>query len=149
MPYLKIFIHCVWATKSRLPLIKDEIRPLVIKHLYENAEKKNIKALAIGGYRDHMHFLYSSDAVQSIANVINTIKGESSFWINKQKFIPEKFEWQDEYFAVSVSPSVLPKVISYIRNQEKHHGRKTFAQEYIKFLSDAGFEIDLDSKRTE
>jgi REP element-mobilizing transposase RayT len=68
------------------------------------------------------------------------IKGESSFWINKNKLTIEKFEWQDEYFAVSVSESMLDKVRDYIKNQEEHHRKKTFQEEYDEFISKYGFE---------
>lgn len=68
------------------------------------------------------------------------IKGESSFWINKQGLTQDKFEWQDDYFAVSVSESVIDKVREYIKNQEIHHSKKTFQQEYDEFIEKFGFE---------
>lgn len=68
------------------------------------------------------------------------IKGESSFWINKNELTNEKFEWQDEYFAVSVSESMLDKVREYIKKQEEHHSKKTFQQEYEEFITKYGFE---------
>jgi putative transposase len=67
------------------------------------------------------------------------IKGESAFWINKEALTTQKFEWQDEYFAVSVSESVVNKVREYIKNQEKHHKYKTFQQEYDEFIIKYGF----------
>jgi REP element-mobilizing transposase RayT len=68
------------------------------------------------------------------------IKGESSYWINKNRLTKEKFEWQNEYFAVSVSESMLDKVRDYIKNQEEHHRKKTFQEEYDEFISKYGFE---------
>jgi REP element-mobilizing transposase RayT len=68
------------------------------------------------------------------------IKGESSFWINKQKLIPHKFEWQDEYFAASVGYSSIENVRRYIANQEEHHKKITFADEYKMFLESNGLE---------
>jgi putative transposase len=67
------------------------------------------------------------------------IKGESSFWLNKNSLTKEKFEWQDEYFAVSVSESILDNVREYIKNQEQHHKNKSFQQEFDEFLSKLGF----------
>jgi REP element-mobilizing transposase RayT len=67
------------------------------------------------------------------------IKGESSFWINKNELTKEKFEWQDEYFAVSVSESMIDKVREYIKKQEEHHSTKTFQEEYDEFISKYGF----------
>lgn len=68
------------------------------------------------------------------------IKGESSFWINKNQLTKEKFEWQDEYFAVSVSESQLYRVRNYIKNQEQHHRKKTFQEEYDEFIAKYGFQ---------
>ena len=69
------------------------------------------------------------------------IKGESSFWVNKQKLIKSKFEWQDEYFAISVSESQVKAVRKYILNQEEHHKKKTFKQEYDEFIQKYGFQV--------
>ena len=77
---------------------------------------------------------------QTIQKIVQLIKGESSFWINKNNLIAEKFDWQDEYFAVSVSESVVDKVRNYIKNQEEHHSKKTFEQEYDEFIVKYGFE---------
>lgn len=68
------------------------------------------------------------------------IKGESSFWINQQKLTKTKFQWQSEYFAVSVSESILDKVRKYIKNQEEHHKKKSFQDEYEKFIAKYNFE---------
>jgi putative transposase len=72
------------------------------------------------------------------------MKGESSYWINKYKLTPEKFEWQDEYFAVSVSEKDVNKVREYIKNQEEHHCKTTFAQEYDLFMKKYGFRLMKD-----
>jgi putative transposase len=82
--------------------------------------------------------LISLGVEQTIAKVAGLIKGESSFWLNKQKLIGQKFEWQEEYIALSVSKSGIEKVRAYIANQEEHHKKKTFAQEYEEFLGAYG-----------
>jgi REP element-mobilizing transposase RayT len=79
---------------------------------------------------DHIHLLVSLGKEQSISNIALLIKGESSFWVNKHVLIPQKFQWQEEYFAVSVGESGLDKVRKYIAAQEEHHRKKTFAEEY-------------------
>lgn len=94
----------------------------------------------VNGYSDHCHCLVSLGIDQSIQKVMQLIKGESSFWINKNELTKEKFEWQDEYFAVSVSESMLDKVRAYIKNQEEHHNKKTFQEEYEEFITKYGFE---------
>ena len=88
---------------------------------------------------DHIHLLVSLGTEQTMAKVAMLIKGESSFWLNKQKLIKQKFEWQEEYIALSVSESAIAKVRAYIANQEEHHKKKTFIQEYEEFLKVHGF----------
>ena len=80
------------------------------------------------------------NATQNIAKIMNLLKGESSFWINKNKITEKYFDWQNEYFAVSLSHSHVNIVRRYIRNQEKHHLVKTFEEEYQEFIDKYGFE---------
>lgn len=117
-----------------------ELRSKVWDHIRDNAKKKGIFIDFINGYSDHCHCLVSLGIDQSIQKVMQLIKGESSFWINKNSLTTKKFEWQDEYFSVSVSESVLNKVREYIKNQEEHHRKKTFQQEYDAFITKYGFE---------
>lgn len=107
----------------------------------ENALKKNIYVDFVNGYTDHVHCLISLCQEQSIAKVVQLIKGESSFWINKNNLCKENFEWQDDYFAVSVSESGVNRVREYIKNQEVHHASKTFQQEYDEFVEKYGFRM--------
>lgn len=141
MPFIKIWVHLVWATKKRAPLLTQNIRQQVFSHIRENAKAKGIHVDFVNGYTDHVHLLISMDAEQHIAKLVRLIKGESSFWINKNKLCPEKFEWQDDYFAVSVSESGINKVREYIKNQEEHHKKKTFKQEYDEFMEKYGFQL--------
>jgi len=117
-----------------------ELREKVWNHIRENAKSKGIFIDFINGYADHCHCLISLGIDQSIQKIIQLIKGESSYWINKNKLTKEKFEWQDEYFAVSVSESMLEKVREYIKKQEEHHRKKTFQEEYEEFILKYGFE---------
>ena len=141
MPFVKVYIHFVWSTKNRIQFLNTkELRIKVWNHILENAKKKGVFIDFVNGYSDHCHCLVSLGVDQSIQKVIQLIKGESSFWINKHGLTKEKFEWQDEYFAVSVSESVIDKVRDYIKNQEEHHSKKTFQQEYDEFLRKFGFQ---------
>jgi putative transposase len=141
MPFVKVYVHFVWSTKSRVPyLCSKELRIKVWNHILENSRKKDIFIDFVNGYSDHCHCLVSLGVDQSIQKVIQLIKGESSFWINKEGLTKEKFEWQDEYFAVSVSESVIDKVREYIKNQEEHHSKKTFQQENDEFIRKFGFQ---------
>jgi REP element-mobilizing transposase RayT len=140
MPYVRIWIHFVWSTKNREPFLTDRIRKDVFQHIKENAKTKDIHIDFIGGYIDHVHCLISLGTDQTIKNIMRLIKGESSFWINKNKLAQGKFAWQDEYFAVSVSESNVASVRRYIARQEEHHKSKSFDEEFKVFMKRAGFQ---------
>ena len=141
MSYVRIWVHLVFATKNREPFLKKEIRDDVHKHIIENCKNQGIFLKAVNGSTDHLHCLVSLGKDQNIAKVSQLIKGESSFWINKSNLISEKFAWQDDYFAVSVSESQVETVINYIKNQEKHHLKKSFDDEVTEFLEKYGWEM--------
>jgi len=140
MPWVKVWIHFVWSTKNHAPFLNDGIRPAVFEHIKQNARSKGIFIDTINGYRDHVHCLISLSNDQTVEKTMQLIKGESSFWINKSGISKFKFQWQDEYFGVSVSPSGVAGVRRYISNQETHHRKVTFAEEYDDFMVRAGFE---------
>jgi REP element-mobilizing transposase RayT len=140
MAFVKIMIHAVWGTKNREPFLTKELLTVVIDHIRQNAKTKEIYIDRLNGHTDHMHCLMGLNADMSIAKAIQLIKGESAFWINKHKLTKSKFEWADEYFAVSVSESMLDKVRAYIDGQEEHHKKKTFQQEYEEFIKTYNFE---------
>ena len=121
MPYTKVLIHFIWATKNREHLISKELKPLLLQHMKDNSIKKEIFIDTINCVSDHIHLLVSLGTEQTIAKTAMLIKGESSLWVNKQKLIRSKFEWQNEYIALSVSYSAIDKVRAYISNQETHH----------------------------
>lgn len=144
MPYTKIYIHFIWSTKNRTHLIDKELKPVLLAHIKENSIKKEIFIDTLNCVSDHIHLLVSLGNEQTIAKTAMLIKGESSFWVNKQQLIKTKFEWQDEYIALSVSYSAIDKVRAYILNQEEHHNKKTFTEEYNEFI-DAN-QIDILAK---
>jgi putative transposase len=135
MPFVKVMLHCIWATKNRSPTISAELKPLLLNHIKENSVKKGIYIDCLNCVQDHIHILVSLGVEQTISKTIMLIKGESSFWVNRENIIRSKFEWQDDYIALSVSESALQKVRQYIANQEEHHRIKTFAEEYDVFLT--------------
>ena len=140
MPFVKVMIHAVWGTKNREPFLTSEIRALVIKHIKENAKVKGIHIDSINGYTEHLHCLFGLNADMSLSKAMQLIKGESAYWINKNNLIKNKFEWADEYYAASVSESVLEKVRAYIDNQEQHHKKVTFSKEYQDFIDKYKFD---------
>jgi REP-associated tyrosine transposase len=140
MPYVNNWLHCVWGTKNRAKFLLGDKRYIVIDHIRKNAKEKGVYIDFINGYTEHIHCLLSLHHDQSLSQVMQLIKGESSFWINKNSLILTKFKWAEEYFAVSVSESHLPKVREYIKNQEEHHRKKTWRDEYSELIEKYGFE---------
>lgn len=106
-----------------------------------NCKEKEIWLDTINCVSDHIHLLVSLGAEQTISKVVGLIKGESSYWVNKNKLTGTRFEWQTEYMGISVSESVVEKVREYIRNQEEHHRKKLFAEEYEAFMKKYGEKI--------
>ncbi len=145
MSFIEIYIHFVWATKNREKLLPTkQIRERVWEHIKENAQKKGIFIDTINGHCDHCHCIVSLGTNQTIRQIMQLIKGESSNWANKNKIIDKKFEWQDEYYAGSVSKSRLDVVRNYIKNQEEHHKIKSFEEELDQFIKRNGFKNNLD-----
>ena len=147
MPYVRVWVHLIWSTKDRTPLLTKELRHQVINHIKANASNKGIFLATINGVSDHVHALVSIKADQTIAKVTQLLKGESSHWVNAEKLVHGKFEWQDEYIAISVSESMVEKVRKYIKNQEEHHRKKTFTEEYREFIEKYGFAISSTDTR--
>ncbi len=145
MPFVKIWIHAVWATKNRQELLNKEVRSKIFDHIHQNGLAKDIFIDVVNGHIDHIHCLFRLKNNQTISKVMQLLKGESSFWINKQKLMKSKFDWQDEYFAVSVSESQVNKVRDYIQNQEEHHRKKSFQDEYNEFIEKYGFTVIKDN----
>jgi len=139
MPYVRIWLHVVFGTKNREKYLTDNVRNKVIDHILENAKMKEIFIDTIGGYKEHLHCLISLGTEQNVAKIINLIKGESSYWINKNKITEMKFEWADEYFAASVSESQINKIRNYIKKQVDHHRKKDYSEEYDEFMKKYGF----------
>jgi REP element-mobilizing transposase RayT len=145
MSYVRIWVHAVFSIKERALQTLDKMgKDTLIIHIKQQCNLKKIYLDSIGGYREHLHLLISLGSQQKIADVMHDIKGEASFWANKQKLFAHKLEWQDDYFAVSVSESQVKKVRNYIRSQEEHHRHKMFAEEVNEFLEKYGW-----TKKTE
>ncbi len=129
MSYIRIWLHCVWTTNKRIPYLNDEIRNEIIMHISNNAKLKDIYIDHINGYHDHLHALISLGKTQTISGVMQNIKGESSFWINKNKLTRLKFGWEDDFYCVSIGMSQLDVLRNYIRNQAQHHQNITIQEE--------------------
>lgn len=136
----KIWIHLIFGTKGRMPLIKESFEKKLhvhIKQIIENDFKCLISA--INGTSDHIHILILQNQNYSIAEIAKNVKGNSSHWINQNGFIKNKFAWQTGYGAFSISESMIDKVKKYIENQKEHHRKMSFAEEYKRFEMKYGF----------
>jgi putative transposase len=142
--YTQIHIHFVFAVKFRQAIISNEWKDELYKYIAGIIKSNNHKLLAINGVADHVHILLGIRPAQSISDLMKHIKQDSSKWINKNNFFKSHFEWQEGYGAFSYSKSQLNAVINYIQNQELHHSKRTFKEEYIDFLEK--FEIDYDER---
>ena len=140
MSFVKIWVHLVFATKNREPLLSKNFRYDLHNHIIQNCKEKDIFLQTINGYTDHIHCLISLGKDQTISKISQLIKGESSLWINKNNFTDGKFSWQDDYFAVSVSESQVETVVNYIKNQEQHHAKKSFDDEVQEFMTKYGWQ---------
>lgn len=147
MPSTKIWVHCVWSTKNRMPILTQPLRNLLFDHIRKNAVRKQIHIDRMNGHIDHVHCLLLLKPTQSIGEIIKLIKGESAYWFNNQSDIKNcKLQWQSEYFAVSVSESIVPTLRMYIDGQEIHHQKKTFSEEYNEFMKRYDFTIDEQTR---
>jgi REP element-mobilizing transposase RayT len=118
-----------------------ELRKKIFQHIKQNAEEKEIWLDNINGNNNHVHCLVSLGREQTISKLAQLIKGESSHWINKNKITNDKFTWQDDYWAVSVSESHLNSIRDYIQEQEEHHRKYSFDAEIDKFMKKYGWKF--------
>jgi putative transposase len=141
MSWVQIWVHVVFSTKNRFTFLKSpKIRSEVFHHIKENAKEKDIWIDCVNGSSEHAHCLLLLGKEMSISKTVQLIKGESSYWINKSGLLNRKFEWQDDYWAVSVSKSHVDQVREYIYNQEEHHRRVTFKEEVEQFMEKYGWQ---------
>ena len=138
MSYITAYVHFVWTTKNRIPFLKDSIRSKVIEHIKENAKEKNIYIDEINGFEEHIHCLVSLGPNKSLEKIAQLLKGESSFWTNKNNLTSQKFGWQNDYWVAGVGKAELNRVRNYIRKQEEHHRKVSFEEELGKFLEEFG-----------
>lgn len=140
--YMSCHVHYFFSTKQRRCLITPEIRPQLWACFGGIARENKMKAVAVGGTDDHVHILLSLPATVTLAKAAQLIKGGSSLWIHELFPNQRDFAGQEGYGAFTVSVSQLDKTIAYINNQETHHRKKTFQEEYLEFLKKHGVEYD-------
>jgi len=142
--YTQIHIHAVFTVQNRDSIIKSNWQDDLYKYITGVLQKNNHKLLVINGMTDHIHILFGFRPTQSLSDLMQDIKASSSKWINEKKFIRAKFSWQEGYGAFSYSRADIPKIIRYIQDQEVHHKRKSFMEEYLELLKE--FDIEYDER---
>lgn len=135
-------MHIVFSTKHRQPLIDESWRSQLHQYLGGTVRGMECVALEVGGVADHVHLLVSLHPKHSLADFLRGLKSNTSKWINESAFVRSRFEWQRGYGAFSVSQSQMEKVRQYIQNQEAHHHRMTFEEEFVMFLKAHGIAYD-------
>jgi REP element-mobilizing transposase RayT len=134
--YASIFVHCVFSTKDRRPLISAARARELYAYLSGIAVGEGFSLLVAGGTANHVHLLIALPAPKTLAIAVQKLKGSSSRWMGRG------FSWQEGYGAFSVSPSQIPVVKKYIQNQEEHHSKRSFEQEFVALLRNSGIAYD-------
>jgi len=142
--YTQLYIHCVFAVKYRKAVIHTSWEDRLHKYITGTIQKNGHKLLAINSAPDHLHLFVGLNPKQSISDMMRLVKGDSSEFVNKERFTQTKFQWQEGFGAFSNSRSQIDSVIKYILNQKQHHSKKTFHQEYLEILKD--YAVDFDEK---
>ena len=142
--FTQIYIHFVFAVQNRISLIQPEWKDELYKYITGIVQKNGHKLIAINGTANHVHIFTGYKPHQLIPDLMQDVKGSSSKWINEKWFVKGRFSWQEGYGAFSYSHSQIDQVVRYINNQEKHHKRQTFREEYVLLLKK--FNIQFDEK---
>jgi putative transposase len=142
--YSQIYIHAVFAVKSRENLIAKSWRDNLHKYISGILKQEDAFPLAVGGWLDHVHVFFSLPPSKSISEVMRVVKSSSAKWTNEEKFVKGKFQWQEGFGAFTNSRSEIDNVVKYIMSQEEHHAGKSFKTEYLQLLRK--YEIAFDDK---
>ena len=142
--FSQIYIHLVFSVKGRQNVIHKTWREELFKYISGIIKGRDQRVFAVGGMPDHIHILISVRPNCAVSELVNSVKTNSSKWINSRGFVKGKFNWQEGYGAFSYGQSQLDNVIQYINNQEQHHQRRSFKEEYIEFLQ--RFNVNFEEK---
>ena len=140
--YTQIHIQAVFCVQDRDCIIKKPWKDELYKYITGIIQNNGHKVLEINGMPDHIHVFFGMRPTQSLSDLLQDIKGDSSKWINQKRFVAGKFSWQEGYGAFSYSKSHVYDVIEYIKNQQIHHRKKSFMEEYREFLKKFGVDYD-------
>jgi len=138
----RIYLHIVFGTKYRLPLIPEEVEDDLYRYMAGILNNMDGTAIKIGGVSDHVHILNTMPRTISVSKMIGILKKDSSKWLKTRSDKYKKFRWQDGYGVFSVSQKDVNRVKRYIENQHRHHSRKSFKDEYTTFLNACDVKYD-------
>jgi REP element-mobilizing transposase RayT len=141
--YTQIYIHVVFAVEGRQNLILPEHNDELQKYITGIVSGQNQKLIAINNMPDHLHLLLGLRPDSSLSDLVRDVKAGSSKFIHEKRWVAGRFSWQEGFGAFSYSRSQLGAVIGYIENQQKHHARKSFREEYVELLEKFNVNYDL------
>jgi len=142
--FTQFYIQLVFSPKHRDRLLVEKIRPRIFEYLSGITTNIGHKSIIINGVSDHVHLFIGLNPKISVSETVKELKRSSSIFINDHKIFPGKFEWQEGYGGFSYGRSQIEKVYDYIKNQEQHHKKQTFKEEYIEFL--IKYEIEFEEQ---
>ncbi|SEJ58027.1 REP element-mobilizing transposase RayT [Dyadobacter koreensis] len=142
--FSQLYVQVVFAVKGRENLIKKEFRTEIFEYIAGIIKGKNQKPIIVNGVGDHVHLFVGLRPSMSISDLVRDVKNNSSNFINSKKYVAGRFSWQEGYAAFSYSQSQIDSVFNYIQNQESHHQRRTFREEYLDML--VKFQVQYDEK---
>ncbi len=140
--YTQLYVQFVFAVQNRVSLIQPEWENELYKYITGVAKNNGHKMIAINGIPDHLHVFIGLHTTQSIADLMQMIKGDSSEWINTKQFVKGNFRWQEGYGAFSYARCQLDQIYKYVMNQKIHHQKKSFLDEYVQLLEEFGVAYD-------
>ena len=137
-----LMYHIVFSTKGRERSITPEIKNELYQYMIGIIGKEGGLVLQIGGMPDHIHIVIKLKPIHSLSEIIKKVKANSSKWLNKSNRLPFKFSWQEGYGAFTASESQIQAIIRYVKEQENHHRRMPFKDEFIRILKLNKVEFD-------
>jgi putative transposase len=140
--YTQLNIHVVFAVKGWENILTSNFRTTLFEYIAGILRNKKQYPLAVNGYKDHVHLFFELNPVSSLSDVMEVVKANSSKWINENRFVKGKFEWQRGYGGFTYSRSQRNSVIQYLMDQENHHKSKTFKEEYLEMLVNNDIKYD-------
>ncbi len=142
--YHQVYIQCVFAVKYREAMISKDWQPTLLGVIGNLINETTCRTIIVNGIEDHVHCFLGLKPVVSISELMKTVKAKSSKYINDHQLTKSRFEWQEGYGVFSYSHSQIEQVYQYIANQESHHRKQTFREEYLEFLEK--FDVPYDER---